>query len=290
MSDSEQVRVLKSAVALMEEDLQGTSMEMVEILSIAEAAKLNESRESSSIPSGYADLDACIKGGFRAGDFTIVTGIAGEGKTTLCRCFTLNFAKAEIPSLWFSYEMSVPELWESFKEMGAQDGLISFVPITVEQDLAWILAHAKKAIEEKGVKAIFIDTLGDVVKITKERNEMNNHSLMLTGICKALRNFAIEHGVMIFTVAHATKTGIRKDVDKETFNDDVAYSAGIVQTATNVFHVWRGKEVGMTVVKIGKSRRNGAAHGKKLNFKFQDNKLLAEGYYTEEESIWDMKS
>ena len=172
--------------------------------------------------------------------------------------------------------MNSYELYESFKEMGAQ-GTPGYVPETLEQDLAWILAHARLAKLRHHCKAVFIDTLGDIQKYTKDRNELNNGALMLSNICKALRMFAIKEGLMIFVVAHAVKTGMRKDVDKETYNDDVAYSAGIVQAATNVLHVWRRKG-NETVVKIGKSRRDGSSHGKKLSFQFKEGKLLAQGF------------
>lgn len=263
-------------IAFMQEELEGISPEMVAIIPLEEAAKKFSEDMSVAFSSGYEDLDNSIKGGFKEGDLTIVTGVSGEGKTTLARCITMSFAAKGIKSCWFSYEMNSFELYESFKEMGAQ-GTPGYVPETLEQDLAWILAHARLAKLRHGCKAVFIDTLGDIQKYTKDRNELNNGALMLSNICKALRMFAIKEGLMIFVVAHAVKTGMRKDVDKETYNDDVAYSAGIVQAATNVLHVWRRKG-NETVVKIGKSRRDGSSHGKKLSFQFKGGKLLAQGF------------
>lgn len=233
------------------------------------------------IPQGkgeYYGFQIDGDGRFLLGDFTVTHN------TTLARCFTLSFAAKTVPSVWFSYEMNTTELWKSFEEMGAKTDLISFVPVQLEQDLAWILAHAKYAKERHGCKAIFIDTLGDIVKYTKDKTELQNGALMLSNICKALRMFAIKEGMMIFLVAHAVKTGMRKDVDKETYNDDVAYSAGIVQAATNVLHVWRRKG-NETVVKIGKSRRDGSSHGKKLSFQFQEGKLLAQGFAVDNEQM-----
>lgn len=278
------MNISQDAVAMMEAELEGISHEMVEIIPLPEAAERLRNDETPKVGSGYQDLDNCIRGGFHEGDLTIITGVSGEGKTTLARCFTLSFAAKTVPSVWFSYEMNTTELWKSFEEMGAKTDLISFVPVQLEQDLAWILAHAKYAKERHGCKAIFIDTLGDIVKYTKDKNELQNGALMLSNICKALRMFAIKEGMMIFLVAHAVKTGMRKDVDKETYNDDVAYSAGIVQAATNVLHVWRRKG-NETVVKIGKSRRDGSSHGKKLSFQFQEGRLLAQGFAVDNEQM-----
>lgn len=263
---------LQNAVELMEKEIQGISHNMVEIIPIGHAAEKEKKQELTRYSSGYHLIDTSLKGGFTEGDLTILSGVSGEGKTTISRCITMNFAAQDIKSLWFSYEMNTTELWESFEAMGAKRDLISFVPIELEQDLAWILAHVKYAKERHGIKAVFIDTLGDIQKYTKDRSELQNGALMLSNICKALRMFAIKEQVMFFVVAHAVKTGMRKDVDKETFNDDVAYSAGIVQAATNVFHVWRrqGKE---TILKIGKSRRDGSSHGRKIEFQFENGYL-----------------
>lgn len=96
-----------------------------DILSIAEAADLSAQDTSTQIKSGFSIIDDCIKGGFRAGDVNVITGIEGEGKTTLARMFTLNFSEAGIPSMWFSYEMSTRELWDAFEEMGAKHELRS---------------------------------------------------------------------------------------------------------------------------------------------------------------------
>jgi replicative DNA helicase len=83
------------------------SLEEVEIVKLAEGAEMQTQDVSNKIESGFKHIDSCIDGGFREGDFNIITGIPGEGKTTLSRMFTLNFAKQEVPTLWFSYEMTL---------------------------------------------------------------------------------------------------------------------------------------------------------------------------------------
>lgn len=248
--------------------------ETTEILPIAVAAARHKQDTSKKIGSGFACIDNSIDGGFREGDFTIVSGIPGDGKTTLCRMFTLNFSKAGIPSLWFSYEMTVRELWDSFEKMGADMSMISYVPLVVEDDYDWITRHIEKAVKEYGVKAVFIDTLGDVVKSVKDQRELGNYATYLAQLCKDLRNYAVKNNLMIFTVAHATKQ--TRSNTNETGNSDIANSNGIPAAATNIFHVWRSKELkeeNMTYVKIGKSRRDGTKKDWKYRFIFQDNKL-----------------
>ena len=160
-------------------DFQDVQDGLVEILPLAEAAERMEQDTSALVSSGFGDLDGCMKGGFREGDFNVITGIPGDGKTTLARMFTLKFAENNIPSLWFSHEMTNRELWDAFKEMGANTDLIAFVPETLENDLDWMFRHIDKAIEQFGVKAIFIDTIGDVVKTVKRSQDVPNYSTYL---------------------------------------------------------------------------------------------------------------
>lgn len=263
---------------------------LVDIVLLSEAAKLEAQDTSAKIESGFKELDDCMDGGFREGDFTIVSGIPGDGKTTLCRMFTLNLANQGIPSLWFTYEMSNRELWDSFEKMGAPEGLIARVPIVGEDDLDWILRHVDKAIAEHQVKAVFIDTLGDIVKSVKDQKELNNYATYLAQICKDLRRYAIKNNIMIFAVAHATKQ--TRSNTNETNNADIANSNGIPAAATNIFHVWRDNEFdNVSYVKIGKSRRDGTKKNWKFEYLFEDHQLKSKGRKEnqENEATWRKK-
>lgn len=244
--------------------------ETVEVVPLFVAAQKQKQNVSAKIPSGIQCIDDSIDGGFREGDFTIISGVPGNGKTTLARMFTKTFSEKGIASIWFSYEMTIPELWDSFEKMGADASLISYVPIVMEHEYDWILEHIDKARKEFDVKAIFIDTIRDVVSAKQEQN----YALYVEQLCKDLRDYAIKNGMMIFAVAHATKQ--TRTNTEETSNADIAYSNGIPATATNIFHVWRGKkkDEGSTYVKIGKSRRDGTKKDWKYKFLFKDNQLI----------------
>ena len=199
--------------------------EVVEILPLSIAAERMAQDTSAKTLSGFADIDNCIDGGFREGDFTIISGVPGQGKTTLARMFTLNFSKDGVASIWFSYEMTIRELWDSFEKMGADHALISYVPIVMEDDYEWITRHIDIAIKQYNVKAVYIDTLGDVVKSVKRQQELGNYATYLAQLCKDLRNYAIKNKLMMFVVAHSTKQ-TRSNTD-ETSNADIANSNGI---------------------------------------------------------------
>lgn len=247
-----------------------------EILPIAVAAALSKQDTSRKIASGIKAIDDSLDGGFREGDFTVISGVPGDGKTTLARMITLNLAKNDIPSLWFSYEMTMPELWDAFEKMGADTSLISYAPLQLEDDYDWVIKHIKKAEEQYKVKAIFIDTLGDVVRSVKKQQELSNYATYLAQLCKDLRAYAVKNNVMIFAIAHATKQ--TRSNTNETDNSDIANSNGIPAAATNIFHVWRDKrDETLSYVKIGKSRRDGTKKGWKFRFRYSNHLLLQEG-------------
>lgn len=278
--DEEQARLEQEL-----KDLKGA-----DIILLSEAAAREAQDTSATIESGYKDLDDCMDGGFREGDFTIVSGIPGDGKTTLCRMFTLNFAAKEVPSLWFSHEMTSRELWDAFVKMDADPTLIAHVPDFLQEDTDWLFKTIDKAIEEKGIRVVFIDTLGDLVRSEKNQKDLGNYATYLAQLCKDLRNYAVRNRIMIIAVAHAVKQ--TRSGSNETNNSDIANSNGIAAAATNIFHVWRDNESdGRSFVKIGKSRRDGSKKNWKFSFRFKDNKLFAEGRHVdvEGEELWRKK-
>lgn len=248
----------------------------VEILPLSIAAARQKQDVTTKIHSGFSVIDNCLDGGFREGDFTVISGIPGEGKTTFARMLTLNLAQNQIASCWFSYEMTIRELWDSFEKMGADTSLISYVPLELEDDYDWLLRHIDRARAEYNVKAVFIDTLGDIVRSVKNQQDLGNYATYLAQLCKDLRAYAIKNNIMIFAVAHATKQ--TRSNTNETGNADIANSNGIPAAATNIFHIWRDKDdETLSYVKIGKSRRDGTKKNHKFKFRFNDHKLIQEG-------------
>ena len=71
-------------------DFQDVQDGLVEILPLAEAAERMEQDTSALVSSGFGDLDGCMKGGFREGDFNVITGIPGEGRRPWRACLPSN--------------------------------------------------------------------------------------------------------------------------------------------------------------------------------------------------------
>ena len=71
-----------------------------------------DSRAPDTIPSGFASLDKLLAGGFRRRDLVILAGDVGSGKSALGLAIALRAAGAEIPTLFFSGEMSADRVME----------------------------------------------------------------------------------------------------------------------------------------------------------------------------------
>src|SRR5260221_12811608 len=89
----------------LEEDRIISSLENNKELENAAKQKFHESK----LPF----LDRLI-GGFAAGDFIVLGGNTGAGKTTFLQTITRNFAKQNIGCLWFSVELSYREFLGRF--------------------------------------------------------------------------------------------------------------------------------------------------------------------------------
>lgn len=230
--------------------------EDAQVLPMKEVADFYKDDNSSYYKTGIDDFDSALLGGFRSGDLVIISGKTGHGKTSFAHFLTYNFAKINIPSLWFSYEVFVTELWRKFKEMGVSDNFVSYTPLkNVSGRTDWLEDKIIEAKEKYGTKIVFIDHLGFLSKKMESTNDAKNYSLYLGSICRELKRIAIDFNLVVVLMAHTKKTGIETELD----NDDLAHSAGIGQEADAVFFVKRSREQesNESAIKITKNRRTG---------------------------------
>jgi replicative DNA helicase len=65
-----------------------------------------------TVPTGFASLDRILAGGLRRKDLVILAGDVGSGKSALALAIALRAAGAQIPTLFFSGEMSPDRVLE----------------------------------------------------------------------------------------------------------------------------------------------------------------------------------
>lgn len=208
---------------------------------------------AEAYPTGYQVFDDAMRvgkearGGIRNGELVVVTGRSGDGKTTFCQNIALNLKDVALPSLFFSYEVPINNIYAKFVEMGYENNGVIIAPEKlVSGDTNWIKAKIIEAKEKHMIKAVFIDHI-DFIS-TSKTDKHDQVRIMLKNITQELKTLAIEQEIIIFLMCH-----IKKVEGREVEMQDIAESSGIYQLADYVFIVTRlneNVEVGNEQVKV----------------------------------------
>lgn len=186
--------------------------------------------------TGFQKLDKVMNNGFKDGDLVIISGISGEGKTTLAQTLTFNLTKNGIGCLWFSYEVSIEHLDNKFKEMGMLDHYNAYSPEkNTTGQLDWIKAKIREGWIKYATKVVFIDHIDFLTPTNLKTSD--NQSIAYKNITTELKSLAIELNVTIVLMAHCKKNLNGKEPEME----DIGYSGGIFQLADYVLIVFREK-------------------------------------------------
>jgi len=206
------------------------------IVPLKEACKSN-GEYTASFPLGFKLFDDAMKGGVRGGDMIICTGKSKSGKTTLCENFTYNLSIAGFPSLWFSYEVLVDNLYAKFKEMGSVENIKAYAPQKcVSGNISWISEKIKEGLKEFGTKFVFIDHLDFLTPAAK--NNMDILRIAIRDICAELKSIALNLEITIFLVAHIRKIPHDRIVEMQ----DLGESKSLYQIPDYIFAVQRLEE------------------------------------------------
>lgn len=234
------------------------------------AAQLIDSE--NTYPMDMPPFDEALLGGFSLGELVVVAGQSGHGKTTLIQDWTVTLAsggqtkKAQLPCLWFSYEVLAKPMWEKFQKMGASAETPIYMPrVTETGDLDWVTETIEKAIAGKGIKIIAIDHLGF---LRSPKGNYANAADAVTQTVRALKRLAVKHGLIIMLPVH-----IRKTMSRVPDLNDIRDSLGIAQEADSVFFIAREKDSdGMpstqSKVWLIKNRKSGASTSATFDFQF----------------------
>lgn len=198
--------------------------------------KLKEqSVKSESIKTEIPILDEKIDG-LREGQLIVLSAPTGSGKTAFLQSLTKTFSDKDIPCLWFSYEVNPLEFAERFENMGC-DIPVFYVPAqNKDSNLDWFKLRCLEGISKFKTKIVFIDHLHFLMDM-KFLQKVNT-SIAIGILMRELKKFALEYGLIIFLVAHLTKTKL----EIVPTIDDLRDSSFIGQESDFVWIMWRHQE------------------------------------------------
>lgn len=180
---------------------------------IVESRKLKEAidklPEKETFSTGFNLLDKMVRGA-REGDLWVVSGLSGTGKSQFMVSMARNMQ--DLHPLFFSYEMSVPELLERFG-----DNITSFyLPLfNTNGSPEWIEKKILEAKNKFNTKVVFIDHLHYLVSPNTASNR--NSSEIIGAIVRELKQVAKRNKVVIVLACHVRR--INAKGARPTMND-----------------------------------------------------------------------
>lgn len=241
-----------------------------------------QARPKLFFQSKIPKLDKIIKGGFKGGQLIVVSGITGQGKSTLCKSIGLSAMEQGLLSTWFSYELDMEEFLNDFPHDTVANILLPSV--LKGRSPEWIEMRSWEAKLKYSSNLVFIDHLHFLVDLHKSRNI----SFDVGSVVRNLKLLAVHHNLTVFLICHTMKT--KGDSDVELGLGDVRDSSLIEQEADIVLYVWRDMDVdNRSIMKIAKNRPTGTIN-KKIRLVYKGGRLYeeADDPYTNEDQ--DMAS
>ena len=189
---------------IKEEELKGLLGGMNAPLPLV--ARLYDNTGKEVTPIGIGSFDEAMAGGWRGGELVVVSGPTKNGKTSYCQYLSANLARQQVKSLWFSYEMNPFYLNQKFTEkMVPSQNKMKFIwsPVElVENNLEQMFKQAQDGKARENIKVIFIDHLHYLIPLG---NNSENTSLLIGGIARELKKFAVREDMVVVLIAHSRR-------------------------------------------------------------------------------------
>jgi twinkle protein len=219
---------------------------------------------AATLSTGWWELDQIFK--LYPGQFVVVTGIAGHGKSTLLLNIVANVFEQGIKSFLYvpENEGHIREKlsliwgdrpgWEQFSEIGcfiqsAEVETYDQAPKTLQ----WVLEQAIVAIKEDGVRLVLIDPWNELERAKPKDMLLSDY----IGQCLMwLKQFCRLYGITVVLVAHPTKAGVSEG--KTPTLADIEGSMNWYNKCDNGLIVVREPSINVTKVISAKVREIGA--------------------------------
>ena len=187
--------------------------------------------------TGVPSIDRILNG-VEPGEMIIVSGPTGEGKTTLLMSMTRNMARREIPSLWFTLEVT-PRSFIQKIQKGCGDMMpLFYMPNrNTDNQLEWLEQRIIEAKVKHDVKVVFIDHIHQIFSL--HRVKSSSVSLEIGDMVGKIKQIAIDHHLVIFLIAHTRDNSEKPNAEPR--KEEIRDSGLISRLADAILMVWRIK-------------------------------------------------
>lgn len=293
---------------------QVLSMSDVEDVDVAAMEKLR---------TGLWRVDDALCGGLPFGQLVLITGKAGDGKSTLANQIIINAINEGYKAFMYSGELPnyMLKSWMTFQAAGHRwvkpvkekrsdgSGFTEYVvdpdakvkisewfrdrlwiydnrlDIDEEEEQLKLIDLIEAVVESKGVRVILLDNLMTALDLEPDTSSSDKYDRQ-SNLIKKLARAALEHNILIILVAHK-----KKSAGMDT-NDSVSGSADIVNLASIVISYERGGKEDADApnvrwLKVTKNRLYGTLidRGIKMDFDESTKRIFEDGN-TGEKNRW----
>lgn len=263
---------IESLTAINENNVQDLPNLQKQIKSFVEEVEINSTKSGlTGVTSGFKSIDDHTNG-WKNQDLIIVGGASSMGKTSLALIMAHNAAKADVPSVIFSYEMSVSQLItrlvssdssiynktissgslskDEWSILHKSIGGIEKIPLYIDEcnntSLRYLLNRIRRYVISKKVKLVMIDYLQLVNNFTKGRSREQE----VSQIARSLKNIAKELDICVIALSQLSR-GVEKRPGCRPTLGDLRESGEIEQAADTVVLVYRPEYYGFTADENG---------------------------------------
>jgi len=186
--------------------------------------------------SNMPSLDAACDG-FRDGELIVLSGPTKNGKTLFAQTLTNEFAKQQIFSLWFTYEVPARQFMSVFPTLP-----LIYMPMKLKaHDMNWVEERIHESFHKFNTRIIFIDHLHFLFDMARTKNT----SLEIGQVIRRLKTIAVQGNYCIFLLCHTTK-GARENLSYESIRD----SSIVSQESDTCLMIKRTPELGENTARV----------------------------------------
>lgn len=282
-STAEKLAAAQSAIMAITEAAEPKKPKLIRDVLIRAVAIIERRGNGSdnAMPTGFAELDAKLSGGFRRGNLVIIAGRPGMGKTALAAGIAINAASTNVSTLFISMEMGDTELADRLIAVAGRVPLEQILKGNMEDDVGdRILAGTARlhelplVIDEQG-GLTFFDIASKARSVKRQHGigllildylqlasgDGDTRNCQIEGITRGLKALAKELEIPIVCLSQLSRACEARP-NKRPMLSDLRESGAIEQDADIVLMCYRDEyynasspDVGTAEIIVAKNRQ-----------------------------------